>query len=761
MSAVMTDSMVDDSAEIEALRAKYPLRAGVQMQTTQGRRWKRRMDDSETYFKRYSAKWEENRALLVDFDKMVEEFGTYVAVAYPIIKNFIADIYFRNPDPFIQDKGGNKLLGRILTDVIKAVHAQCDTESEIRACFLDQSYAGFGGVVGSFVQKPHNAGELVMEEADEPTPDADEAAPGMGSPMPGVSPPAPKPPTMRPATMLQHTGEFDPFGNAIMQRVPTGEIVEPTDQRVVIQRISPWRCRFDPKGRRWDMSDHRWWAYDSFEYLGDLMRDPLLSDDDKARLMAFYSHADGIGAAAFSPDGGYDIDSRSLSSGYVERDPDFIRVCLRTIWSRPDHMVYKMPYGASFTFTPRPWDEEWERVDKFPYRYMPRNRVPEDKLNTEGFIPLPDIQIIGQHIKNINKAQGLLVAGLGHVIDVYVTMKGVLDGATVDKATQVDRLFKVIQLDPSAYEKYPTEMREKMTPGDLFELIPTGDVKDMQHMAFIDHEFSMIAQEMGQGPADRGGVSTSKTATDSLGVQQGLQRRMSTDRADAGKQYNAVSEMIFIILQQRQTLPIPYQMTSSKWNQTVWTQFTDPHENLKNLQLHFDYATGSMEPQTREQQFALRERAGQILMPILQASQDNRNMMKLAQELIEPLGLLDMDGFFDDEASQIVMQLEAIVLGLGKGSVLADDPQASQQIMELLSKLFEVMLTPSQEAEVVAQVNGVAPPAQGQQNTGSIAAAPSPGEASAQAGAAGSAAAGASGGIAFTEQLPSTNAVPA
>lgn len=729
MTTMPHDSMIDDSAEIEALRTKYPLRAGVEMQTAQGRRWKRRMDDSEAYFKTYSKKWEENRALLVDFDKMTEDFGTYVAVAYPIIKNFIADIYFRNPDPFIQDKGGDKDLSRMLTDIIRSVHAQCDSESEIRACFLDQSYAGFGGVVGSFLQKPPNAGDTVMEESGERD-DQNQ-------------------PIMRPATA--HTGQLDENMNPIM--APTGETVEPTEQRVVIQRVSPWRCRFDPKGRRWDMSDHRWWAYDSFEYLGDLMRDPLLDDDDKARLMAYYAQ----GGDAFTSEGG----ETSTASGYVERDPDFIRVCMRTIWSRPDHTIYRMPYGASFTFTPRPWDEEWERADKFPYRYMPRNRVPENKLNTQGFIPLPDIEIIGQHIKNINKAQGLLVAGLGKVIDVYVTMKGVLDGATVDKATQVDRLFKVIQLDPSAYEKYPTEMREKMTPGDLFELIPTGDVKDMQHMEFIDHEFAMIAQELGQGPADRGGVSTSKTATDSLGVQQGLQRRMSSDRADAGKQYNAVSEMIFIILQQRQTLPIQYQMTTPKWNEKVWTQFTNPQSRLKNLQLHFEYATGSMEPKTREQEFALRERTAQVLMPILQASQDNRNMMKLAQALIEPLGLLDMDGFFDDEASQIVMQLLAILLGLGKGKILADNPQAIAQIPELISKLAQAILTPAQLTEVASMVAGVQAPDQGAKGTGSLAAAPSPGEASAEAGAAGSAQAGANNGIQFTQQLPSTDAVPA
>lgn len=719
----------DDYATLTQLQRRYHI-DGLQMETPEGRRWKRRLDESEAYFNIYSEHWKHDRDLLVKFNEMVREFGTYVAIAYPILGNYISDIYFRNPDPFIQDKGGNRDLSRILTDVIGSIHAQCDTESEIKQCFLDQGWAGFGIAAASFSQKPPNAGELVMEESDEP-PDGDETS---------------SKPWMRPATTMRPTGQLDMMQQPVMERVPTGETVEPTEQRVVIQRISPWACRFDPHGRRWDMGDHAWWAYQDSPYLADLLRDPRLTFEDKAFLMAYF----GTGASAFVVDG-----QERGAVGGRETDPEFIRVKCTTIWNRRDHMIYRMPIGASRTFSPQPWDPEWERADRFPVRYMSVNKVPEDQKNTEGFIGLSWMRLIGPHVENINKLQGLIVNALGKVIDTYVALKGTIPAMPMSQIGDPGREFRVIQIDPEPYQKYAAQgPDDKVDPKKALVLLETGDTKDMQHMAKIDHEFGLIAQIFGQGPADRGGVTASNTATESLGVQQGLSRRLASGRNEAGKHYNAISEMIFITIQARQTLPIKYQMTTTAFDQKVWATFTDPQATLKDLDLHFQYATGSTEPQTREQQFALRERAATILMPIFQANQDSRSMMALARMLVEPLNLIGIDSFFNDAASQILMQIAAIIYGLGKGKVLADDPRASQQIMELLSQLESEMLTPSQLAQVVGSVEGVEPPDQGPQQVGSIAKAPTPGQADAASAAAGSAAAGARGGIQYSETLP-------
>jgi hypothetical protein len=692
-----------DTAELEALRKQYPL-GMLELETTQGRRWKRREAEMEEYFRSYSSEWEENRSLLCDFSKMIEEFGTYVSIAHPRMRTFVAEMYFRNPDPLIQDKSGDVDLGRILTDVAKSVHVESDSEREMREAFEDQFWTGFGAVGVAFEQKPSDAGESIMVDSPD---EIDEAT---GQP----------------------------------KRIDSGKYVEPTEQKLLIRRLSPWRHRFDPKGRRWDMSDHRYWAYDSYEYLGPLMRDPLLSNDDRARLMAYHSR----GGIAFSAE---DPESSSIVGAY-ETDPEFIRVCMRTIWSRPDHMIYRKPFGASFTFTPRPWDEEWARADMFPFRYMARKRIPENQKNTAGFIGLADITEIKPHIKNINKYSGLLQRGLEHVIDVYLTWKGAVEQQNLGKIEDSGRQFRILQVDPEWDKKYPSlQARERSERLDeLVTLLKTGDTKDLQHMAAIEHEFSQIDRIMGQGPAERGGVAESKLATESLGIQEGMARQRSTNRNDAGKHYNAITKMIFIVMQQRHTLPLRYQMTTA-YNEKTWATFANPRDTLKNIDLHFEYATGSTEPRTRDEQFSVLERAAQILMPVLQAEQDWRGAKQLAKALVEPLNIIGSEKWFDDEVTGLIMQLLTIFRGLGEGAIgdqelTADNQAVVGQIPELVSQIASKILTPAQLAEVESQVKGASKPVDGTQNVGSLQKAPSPGEASADAGARGSAAAGITGG---------------
>src|SRR5207249_4677331 len=121
-------------------------------------------------------------------------------------------------------------------------------------------------------------------------------------------------------------------------------------------------------------------------------------------------------------------------------------------------------------------------------------RTPEDQRNTEGFIPVPWLTLIGQYIKNINKAQGLLLGALEHVLDTYVARKGIFDGATMEQRDGPFRRFRVIQLDPKELEKYPTEQDKPVNLKEVFFMLPTGDTKDMQHMATIAHNFNLIAQ---------------------------------------------------------------------------------------------------------------------------------------------------------------------------------------------------------------------------------------------------------------------------
>lgn len=668
--------------ELEALEGKYKL-GELKLYTIEGQRWKNRMEASDAYFRDYSKNWKQNQELYSGFEAMVRRYGTYVALGFSSIQNWINDTYFRNPDPLVQDKGGNKDLGQMLSHLFKSVLKEADSESKVKQGLLDVAWAGFSCPWVSFQQNAY----------------LDETL----------------------------------FDFSIGKQ---GALV-PTKQQVRITHISPYRIRFDPTGREWDLSDHGWIAILYEQTLAQVMRDPTVSEEDRRRIMAYYGSG-GPGAV-------YDATQVRYSeySSFREQDPEFIKLAFWHIWSRPDHMTYRMPVNAQFFLTPQPWPAEFAEEDIFPCVYIAKNRDVEDESRLKGFIGIPDMTLIEPHIKNINKLEALLMAACQHVINKYVTIKGALDTTAQQKLADGTKQFSVIELDKDALNQFPTQMQEKLSLKDVLSLVPQAELKELWHLKAIANEMSMIQQVMGQGPGDRGGVSEANSATESLGMQQGLGRRMANAQHENGRVFCALMKLVFITLKARQTLPLRYQMTTA-FSQQVWQEFNA--DSLRNLDLHFEYAVGSTEFRTREQEFALRERMATVLMPVLQAQQNNRLMLKLAQDLIEPLNILGSEQFFDDQAAFIAQKLLAILRGLGKGTTLADDPKAAMQIPELVAQLAQAILTPQQLAEVEAAVNQAQPPQP--EGQGSLPAPPTPGQADAATAAAGSAAAGADGGMA-------------
>jgi hypothetical protein len=666
--------------ELEALEKTYKLE-NLSLQTIDGMRWKNRMEASEQYFRDYSWDWKDNLQLLSDVRAMKKKWGNYACITYAVVQNFVADTYYRNPRVFVQDRSGNKDLTRILSDLFTSIHKEVNTERKMKEALQDQAWAGFGVIWNSFRMDYYIDEEL--------------------------------------------------FDYDLNQQ---GAVV-PTKERYLCHRLSPWRVRFDPDGRQWDLSDHNYVAVLYYKSLAQVMRDPRLSDEDKRRTMA---HLPFMTSAFNSANVRY-----ATLSSFKEEDPEYIRIPIWAIWARPDKKVYDQPLGASFTWTPQDWPAEFANDDSFPLLYMAKNREPEDESSLQGFAGIPDIRLIKPHVTAINKLEALFLAANMHVINKYLSVKGVLDDAAKTKLADGVRQFNVIELDKDALNAFPTQMQDKMKFGDVLQLVPQAELKDLHHLEGIRHEMDMISQIIGQGPADRGGVSEADSATESLGMQQGLQRRLSTSRHENGKNFCALTRIMYLILKQRQTLPIRYQMTTA-FNQSVWQEFSA--DTLRDLDLHFEYAVGSSEYRTREQEFQLRERMATILMPIFTASQNFRLQMKVAQDLIEPLEIIGSEQYFTDEAAAAAQQLLAIYRGLSTGVVHADDPRVAKQIPELVAQLAQAILTPQQIAEVEASVAGANPPEQGQ-SVGSLPAAPTPGQQDYATAAAGSAAAGATGGM--------------
>lgn len=659
---------------------RYPL-DGLSLTNEDGTRWMHRMAASESYYNDYSWDWKENQELLVDVREMERKYGgpvggSYVMLARSIQQNFIASTYFRNPDPIIQDKNGDRDLSTTLSHVCKSILADIGSERKMKEGLEDRWWAGFGLVWGSFLQV------------------ADELADG---------------------TLV------------------------PKKQRVLLKRMSPYRVRFDPEGREWDMSDHAYAAVLYHPTLNQLMTDRRLSDDDRRRIMASYKR----GAA-----GDANFDWRSVRAttvtDLVEEDPRYIRVPTWQIWARPEKKIYNQIAMSQFTMTPLDWPEEFAEEDCYPFVYMPAGREPEDKEATRGFIGIPYLREIKPLLYDINRLHSQFVAANQNAIFKYAMRKGVLDLPN-QAILQSDHQKGTVTWDPQSISGFPAETPDKLIKfGDVFELIEQPDLKELRHLPGIKHAMDMIAQIIGQAPGDRGGMPDSPTATDSAIVDKRLRVREDTSKHDAGGFFKQLVALIWRILRQRQTLPIPYQMIIPG-KEAQWAKFSA--DKLRDLDLHYDYAVGSNEDRTREEQFGLLERLAQAVMPTMQASGNLKDQTAIARLLLEALDVDGTDQLMQSDVQDLIAQLTAISYGIQRGEINPADPAIAQKQVELIAMLGDRLLTPDKMKEIVTQSAGMADQGPAQE-MGSMAKAPTPGQADFAAGARGAAAAGAGGGMA-------------
>src|SRR5687767_8336988 len=77
-------------------------------ETPLGKRWRPRIEASETYHRENSSDWDYLRDLFANMLNYEQHgWSTTVAMAYSIITNTAADTYFSNPESWIQAKSGD------------------------------------------------------------------------------------------------------------------------------------------------------------------------------------------------------------------------------------------------------------------------------------------------------------------------------------------------------------------------------------------------------------------------------------------------------------------------------------------------------------------------------------------------------------------------------------------------------------------------------------------------------------------------------
>lgn len=670
---------------LKMLAQQYPI-GKLRLENDEGRKWRDREKASDAYFRDYSYDWNENQQLLTGFRKLIETYGTHVALAFAIQQTFVADTYFSNPDPFVQDlKSGNEDLGYILSDVFKALMKKSESERYMKEAMQDQWWAGFGFLWVAYLQESYE----------------------------------------RP----RRGGFVNEDGSQEMEIVAKR-------QEPLVRRISPWRVRFDPDGKDWNLSDHMWVSVDYWQTLDQALNDRRYSEEDKARLLGFYR------TSAFQQ--GYHTQQVRYAAMYggTEQDPKYIRIPFREIWARPEKKIFYKPLGAEFVMgdgaaVSNDWPVEFAEADQFPCIYVARNRESEDEAGISGFAGVPDLRLIKPQLFNIQRLDSLFIKANRHVLNKYLTRKGALDPEAQRRLEDSDKNFEIIELDRDAFTApgVAAGLGEEVTPKDVLYLVPQHELKELRHLEGIRHNLQIIWQVIGQGPGDRGGQAESNSATESLGQQRGLERRRNYARALGRWYFVELLKMFGLMVKNRQRLPIWYERRAVPGAQKKWAQF---HADMwADLELNFDCTVGESEPRTREEEISLRRQAAEVLLPIFSA--DRRRSEALARMLVEPLNIVGLPELFDNELTELARQIYQIDVALGDGEADAADVALAAKKQELVAAIVNRLLT---DVDIQQAETGDVQ----MQQQASLPAAQSAGEASFEAGARGSAMAGITGG---------------
>lgn len=675
------------NSPLAALRKEYPL-GNLSMSNDEGEQWRQRMEAADAAFRDYSYDWKENQELLTGFRSLIERYGTHVALGYAIQQSFIADTYFGNPDPLVQDlRSSNQDVGNILSDVFRALMKKSESARYMKEGLQDHWWAGFGLLWPSYHQESYE----------------------------------------RPSSKVVG-----------MDGKPRMEMVA-TRQEPLVRRVSPWRCRFDPDGTDWNLSDHNWISVDYWQTLAQAMVDRRYSEEDRIRLVAFFSNSNAQRYLAQNV--------RYSTIHGSEQDPRYIRILLREVWARPQKKMYYQPLGADFVMgdgaeIPNSWPDEYAETDLFPALYTASNRQAEDESGLTGFIGVPYIRLIKPQLYNIQRFDSLFTKANRHVIPKMLTRRGTLDTEAQRKLEDSDKYWEMIEVDDDAFAAPHVGITEKVSLKDILWPIPQADFKELHMLEGIRHNVQIIWQIIGQGPADRGGQAEASSATESLGMQRGLARRMSFAKAQGRGYFVELCKRFFLMIKGRQTLPVWYQRRARQGETAgVWARF---HADMwADLELNFDCTVGDSDPRTREEEVAIRRQAAEVLLPIFTQFNDRRRIEAVARMLVSPLNIVGLEEMFDDELLELAKQAYEIDAQLHDEVVSADDQALAAKKQELYAAIVSRLLSDSDIQQIEA--GGAQPSAEGQ---GSLPAAQSPGEASAEAGAMGSALAGMKGGLA-------------
>lgn len=619
------------------------------LSTAIGKTWAPRIRRAERAYERAKSRfaWNELRRLYLAETKRATEWGSNVSMAWSVLQNLVADAFFKNPEPVILAmSGAREDEARELTDVGRTWHETANTEDNVMRARILCGLNG-GAVIWVDEDAEYQDAPALDEETGEQIMD---------------------PVTGEPWYELGEDGE--PLQEAVRQEFP--QIL-----------LDLHECLFDPDGSKWDLSSHKWIGRKYERSLKDFFDDPRFSDRAKAMLRAWSK-------------------SRRLKKNNWdherdanETDPGHIMIQCLAVWSMVEGKIFHVPPGADFhlegateeTRDGFPMPGFWKARRMYPAQFFGYNWAPPDEDGLEGFYPVPDLYLVKDQLKNLNRLEGLILNLCTQQTTKYLIQDGIVDNK-VQRRIASDVPRELIPVDFIGIMKRLANQGVAM-PTNLENLIVNLKTEQreqlVKHFEAFEHEVNLIRETLSQGPSQRGGVADSETATGQLQVGQALQRRLDIEAERTSFYIDGLTERYFLLLQNRQSLPIYYRASGA--SDQAFRPFLATQQ-FRNLKLAFRHRTGSARGIDRElQRVQLREAITNALPVVQDPVQIQVMLGKLFATFDDP----SLQDVFKNDLSGLAEQAAVVLQKVELGTMAIDE--AGPLMSELLHAFVNAHLT--------------------------------------------------------------------
>lgn len=574
------------------------------------------------------------------------------------IDNLVADLYFRNPDLYVEalvPVEVERMVARECRDIGRALDDELRTSDHMHRAVIEWGTAGFGGIWESHEQRSHleETGEQDVDENGNPRYDEETGTP-----------------------------------------VSRQELIV-DDQRLREEFVCSRDYLLDPDGTDWiGLTDFKFIGRIYSRSLQDFLDDPEYDEPDtKARLVWY--------AAGF---GRYrDASSTSLEiAAKDEEDVRYINVRCAEMWSAAEGRIVHVPLTGRFHLTEYDWPRALMARRRYPTRLVSDGYTVPTKAEDNPY-PTPLLRHIRALIEDYVRIYDRLLNAGGGVVKRYFTFKGAFERTTFKKWANSDEV-ELLEIDPEKVRKLigvedgAANIFEWL--GRMMALQPSNDTKNeiLAYGAMLDRIESILWQATGQGPADRGGIAPNETATGVAAMAAKLDARTALARERVvASAYRDIHEIRFLFLAENQTLPIPYVSTTPGTNESVWRQFQA--DMIRGVRLSFRTAVGSAKPPTREQRKVERLELFGKIAPFLEQIRQDPFALALVLFTLEPYDATDVEDMLRRLGQLVPMAKEfmELMLGIRGGQLDPTSPegvQAAARQQQLATMMSQGILGP-------------------------------------------------------------------